>query len=318
MADAVIGTDVDYRVTLWNPAAERLYGYSAEEALGRPARELATYENDTSRVRLEAALDRDGIAHVEFRARTKSGAWRDVELIAMAVRDEAGDPAGYLGIHRDVSARKRADPEHRRLAAVVQASPDFIGVSDLEGWPLFLNEAGQRLAGLDGMEEVRAHHIAEFFAPEVRAALRDELLPRLLAQGREAWELDFLNLRTAERIPVSWDAFRIDDPDTGEPLAIATITRDLRERRRAQQEIDGYRRRIDTVFASISDAFYALDRDFRFSYLNDRAVQVLGDLLGEPLSREDFLGNEVFAMFPHIVGTAIERNFRLALAERCT
>src|SRR3954470_18995438 len=51
MADAVIGTDVDYRVTLWNPAAERLYGYSAEEAMGRPAREIATYENDTSRAR---------------------------------------------------------------------------------------------------------------------------------------------------------------------------------------------------------------------------------------------------------------------------
>src|SRR3954462_3071497 len=136
MADAVIGTDVDYRVTLWNPAAERLYGYSAEEAMGRPAREIATFENDPSRLRLEAALDRDGIAHVEFRARTKSGVWRDVERPAAAVRDEAGDPVGYLGIHRDVSARKRTDLEHRRLSAVIQASPDFIGVSDLEGWPL--------------------------------------------------------------------------------------------------------------------------------------------------------------------------------------
>src|SRR6185436_5912321 len=137
MADAVIGTDLEYRVTLWNPAAERLYGYSAAEAMGRPARDLATYENDTSRLRLEATLDRDGIAYVEFRARTKSGVWRDVELIATAVRDEAGDRVGFLGIHRDVSARKLADLEHRRLSAVIQASPDFIGVSDLQGRPLF-------------------------------------------------------------------------------------------------------------------------------------------------------------------------------------
>src|SRR3954468_14710224 len=183
MADAVIGTDVDYRVTLWNPAAERLYGYTAEEAMGRPARELSTYEDDTSRLRLEAALDRDGIAHVEFRARTKSGVWRDVELIAQAVRDGAGDPVGYLGIHRDVSARKRAELEHRRLSAVIQASPDFIGVSDLEGRPVFLNEAGQRLAGLNGMDEVRAHHIADFFAPEERAAVFAELLQRLIEHG---------------------------------------------------------------------------------------------------------------------------------------
>jgi PAS domain S-box-containing protein len=316
MADAVVGTDLQYRVTLWNPAAEQLYGYSAEEAMGRPARDLASYEGDTSRLRLEAALDRDGIAHAEFRARTKSGVWRDVELIVTAVRDEAGDPFGYLGIHRDVSARKHAELEHRRLSALVQASHDFIGVSDLDGQPLFLNEAGQRLAGLNGMEEVRARHIADFVAPEGRADLRDELLPRVLADGRAACELDFVDLRTGERVPVSWDAFRIDDPDTGEPLALATISRDLRERRRAQQEIEDYRRRIDTVFGSISDAFYALDRDFRFIYLNDRAVQVLGDLLDEPLSLEDFLGNEVFAMFPGIVETDTERNFRLALAER--
>ena len=75
---------------------------------------------------------------------------------------------------------------------------------------------------------------------------------------------------------------------------------------------------MDTVFASITDAFYGLDGDFRFSYLNDRAVEVLGDLLGEDLRREDFLGNEVFAMFPGVVGTDTERNFRLALAERRT
>src|SRR3954462_14584757 len=91
MADAVVGTDLDYRVTLWNPAAERLYGYSAEEAMGRPAREIASYEHDASRLRLEAALDREGIAHLEFRARTKSGMSRDVEVIATAVRDGAGD-----------------------------------------------------------------------------------------------------------------------------------------------------------------------------------------------------------------------------------
>src|SRR3954466_12282020 len=87
MADAVIGTDLEYRVTLWNPAAERLYGYSNQEAMGRPARELATYENDTSRLRLEAELDREGIAHVEFGAQSKSGVWRDVELIATTVSD---------------------------------------------------------------------------------------------------------------------------------------------------------------------------------------------------------------------------------------
>ena len=54
-----------------------------------------------------------------------------------------------------------------------------------------------------------------------------------------------------------------DRPATGKSVALATITRDLRERRRAQEEIEGYRRQMDTVFASITDAFYGLDGDFR-------------------------------------------------------
>src|SRR4051794_22328861 len=225
MTDAVIGTDLEYRVTLWNPAAELLYGYSAEEAMGRPARELATYENDTSRLRLEAALDRDGIARVEFRARTKSGVWRDIELSATEVRDEAGEPVGSLGIHRDVSARKRAESEHRRQSAIIQASPDFIGMSALEGPPGFLNQAGQRLTGLDGMEQVRAIHIADFIPPDGRAAFVNEVVPRLVAGDRQTMEMDFENVRTGERIPVAFDAFRVDDPETGEPLGLATVTR---------------------------------------------------------------------------------------------
>lgn len=288
MADAVVGTDLAGRVTLWNAAAERLHGHSAEEAMGRPADELL---------------------------RDADGRVGDLERTTTTVRDEAGEAVGSLLIHRDATDGHRVELGDRRLLAVIDASPDFIGVSDLEGRPLFLNAAGRRLAGLSDMDEVRGHHITEFFAPEQRAALRNELLPRVLAQGRQAWELDFYDFRTGERIPVWWDAFRIDDPDTGEPIALATVTRDLREPRGLRQELERHRRYVDTVFANITDAFYSLDRGLRFSYLNDRAVRALAALLGEDLGAEDFLGNEVFAMFPGMLGTDTERYYRMALAE---
>ena len=219
-----------------------------------------------------------------------------------------------MRIHGHLTERDGAGPEH--LWAVVAASQDFIGMSDLDGRPFFLNEAGRRLVGLPDEEDVRALHISDFVAPEDREVLREELVPRVLALGRQTRELAFVDFRTGERIPVSWDAFRIDDLETGEPVALATISRDLREGQTGRAEIIArYERRVDTILASITDAFYGLDQNFNFSYLNDRAVEVLGDLLGEDLSREDFLGNEVFAMFPGIVGTDSERNFRLARAE---
>src|SRR3954469_19007208 len=316
MADAVIATDAAFRVTVWNPAAQRLYGYSAEEAIGRPARDLATFEGDASRVELEDTPERIGRAHVELVARQKSGAYVDVELIVTALRDDDGRVVGHLGIHRDVTERKRVVAEHRRLSAIVQNSSEFIGLADVGGRVLFVNEAGRRLVGLGDMEEARTTRILDFVVRDDRDRVRDEVLPAILAEGRYKSEVDLADLRTGDRIPVTLDGFRIDDPASGRPVALAAIMRDLRDLRRAKAELQRYEHQIDAIFASITDAFYALDTEFRFVYLNARGVEVLGDLLGEVLTADDFLGREVFAMFPGIVGTEAEHNFRRALREQ--
>ena len=162
MPDAVIGPDEEFRVTAWNAGAERLYGYTKGEALGRFARELSTLVGDPSHVELEAALVRDGRVQRELRARRGDGTIVELELFVSRVHD----PPGYVGVHRDVTERRVAELDRRRLAAIVQSASDFIGLADLEGRPLFLNDAGRRMVGLDSMEAVRATAIAEFFVPE--------------------------------------------------------------------------------------------------------------------------------------------------------
>ena len=191
-------------------------------------------------------------------------------------------------------------------------------MADLEGWPLFLNEAGQRLVGPERHGEVRALHIADFFAPEERADRSRRAAAAVLGTGARRGSWTSSTSSTGERIPVSWDAFRIDDPDTGgagrdgddHPGPARAAARAGGDRGLPPADRHGLRQHHRRVLRA--------RRDFRFSYINDRAVQVLGDVLGEPLGREDFLGNEVFAMFPGVVGTDAERNFRLALAERRT
>ena len=108
--DGVIGTDAEnFRITSWNRGAERLYGFTAQEVLGRPAREVASYPRDPSRVELEGQLLQTGRTWTQFTARRKDGARVEVELIAVAVHDDGGDITGYLGIHRDVTERERAE-----------------------------------------------------------------------------------------------------------------------------------------------------------------------------------------------------------------
>src|SRR5215203_4626157 len=131
MPDAVVGTHADFHITVWNAGAERLYGYTKGEALGRFARELTALVGDPSHVELEEALIRDGRVQGELRARRGDGTIAELEVFISRVQD----PPRYVGVHRDVTERRIAELDRRRLAAVVQSASDFIGLADLEGRP---------------------------------------------------------------------------------------------------------------------------------------------------------------------------------------
>jgi PAS domain S-box-containing protein len=176
MADAVIATDAEFRVTLWNPAAERLYGYRRDDALGRYARDVASYEGDTSRRHLEAQLDSTGRAHVEFTARRKDGTFVDVELIAIAVAGDDGQVLGHLGIHRDITERKAAEVARARQARQ-QAAVAELGVraSRAESAVALMQEAVAVVARMLVVELVAVHEL-----------LRDDA--RLLLRAGAGWD----------------------------------------------------------------------------------------------------------------------------------
>ncbi len=126
--DGIIVTDaLDFRVTSWNRGAELLYGFSADEVLGRPAREIASYPGDRARPKLEQELLDAGRTRIEFRARRKDGTTVDVDLIAVALSDAQGRTSGYLGIHRDITRRRRAEAELRRAKVRAEEILESIG-----------------------------------------------------------------------------------------------------------------------------------------------------------------------------------------------
>lgn len=100
--DAVLGTDAAFRLTVWNRGAERLYGYAAEEVLGRDAREFASPDRDASRLEVDRELFGGDRTRAELTAYRKDGTPVEVELIALAVRDEHGEITGY--VHRAMAA----------------------------------------------------------------------------------------------------------------------------------------------------------------------------------------------------------------------
>jgi PAS domain S-box-containing protein len=130
--DAVVGTDPEFRLTVWNRGAERLYGFTGEEVLGRPAREVASYAGDQSRLEMERELVETDRTRTEITAYRKDRSPVEVELISVAVRDEDGAVSGYLGIHREITEQKRAKEERDRRA-FQQALVAALGLRALAG-----------------------------------------------------------------------------------------------------------------------------------------------------------------------------------------
>lgn len=114
--DAIIGKTLDGRITSWNSAAQRLYGYSAEEAIGRPVQMLIPVDRVDEEMRILANLAHGmPVPAFDTVRRTKDGRLVEVSLAISPIRDAEGRIAGASKIARDISQRKQA--EQARLKA---------------------------------------------------------------------------------------------------------------------------------------------------------------------------------------------------------
>jgi PAS domain S-box-containing protein len=163
--DAVCEMDAGLRITDWNPAAERMFGYAAGEAIGVNAFEIlqwmVTAEERAAFVRHVEASE---ILRTEAELRTKQGAtvWSDVTVIAKRRPD--GALVRFIAVHRDITARKRAD-ELFRLA--VEAAPAAMILVDRQGTIVMLNALTEPLLGY-GRDEIIGQSIEQLVPARFR------------------------------------------------------------------------------------------------------------------------------------------------------
>ncbi|AYN42777.1 MEKHLA domain-containing protein [Streptomyces dangxiongensis] len=128
--DAILAKTLDGYITYWNAAAARLYGYSAQEAIGRHVSLLAPAEmQDDIRALLRRLREGEKVEHFETLRVTRSGALLDVDVTLWPTRDSRGKVVGACAIVRDISDRKRAEAEltalleqQRHIALTLQRS----------------------------------------------------------------------------------------------------------------------------------------------------------------------------------------------------
>ena len=171
----------------------------------------------------------------------------------------------------------------RMLASLVAASREFIGIADLKGNALYVNEAGRKLVGLRDMEAVRSTRIIDYFAPEDHRKIYDEVLPAVRNTGFWEGELRFRNFETAQSIPVLYNIFPVCD-SSGAIVAYGTVTRNLTDSKLADQQL----RSMASIVESSDDAIVSKDVNGIILSWNKGAERIFGftpeEAIGQPIT----------------------------------
>lgn len=253
--DAVIAIDNHQRVTYLNAAAERQYGVTADDALGRPLREL--YEWRWNKPEDESAaceaLNTKGLWRGENTHVRRDGTSLDVESVVSILKDPEGHAVGLLAAVRDITHRKRAQEALResqqRFARFMQHLPGLAWIKDTAGRYVFANEAAMR-AFRTSSAELPGKTDEELFPSPTAAEFRDNDR-RALASESGIQTVESLEHEDGVVHHSIVSKFPIPGRD-GNPALIGGMAIDITERMRAEEALRQADRRKDEFLATLA------------------------------------------------------------------
>ncbi len=242
--DAIIGETLDRQITSWNRGAERLYGYPADEIIGRSMDILVP---DDQKDRMHEVFAR--IAHgghvdaYETERVRKDGSRVAVAVSLSPVRNRAGEPIGVAAIARDISARKRQEEALRRSKqslSTLLANLPGMAYRSIPGSPWridFVSEGAEALTGYTKEElEAGTPSILDLIDPDELPGLRRDI-ERAVEAG-EPFHLTYpITTRSGERKWVMDQGRRVRDV-AGAPTAVEGIMMDITDRVRARHLLE--------------------------------------------------------------------------------
>jgi len=218
-----------------NDAALHHYGYERAEFLRMSVSDLHPPDEIPRLLKAFHGKSASEKTAGQWHHRLKDGSAIDVEIFLHSI--QYSERAAVLVVAEDVTERKRSEEERQKFLALVENSRDFIAVSDLQCNVQYINPAGRALLGMSGSDSVNGTHGKDYVAPEDFLLMRDTIFPAILSSGHWQGELRFRNHRTGQDQPMDYVGFLLKDLQSGEPRLVATISRDISERRSLEQQL---------------------------------------------------------------------------------
>jgi PAS domain S-box-containing protein len=250
------------------------------------------------------------VANEEYFNVLADGSRLMVRCSSSPVYDDEGEIIAGVLVMDDITEQRLLEERLTRHAGLLENVEDAVisvdeqfrvtswnkGAEKLYGW------TEEEVLGLDAMEHVRLGMTdAERWAMRRETTEVGRMRVEALAEHKDGTRIDIELINVAVR------------DERGEITGYFGIHRDVTERKRAEEALREAHQRSETILESIADAFVAFDREWRYTYVNERALRRIEEWTGKRLRREDVLGKVSWELFPDAIGTEVEQRLRDAM-----
>ena len=281
----IILFDPQWLVKLWNPAAERVFGWRETEVLGQSLPFIAE-ENQEEHRRLRERVDRgESVADVEVKRHRKDGSPVDLSISTAALRDATGKVTGIMSVNIDITERKRAESALRMFQFSTDEAADAVFWMDRHAGFYYVNDQACRSLGYtrEELTHLRLFDIDSDYPRESwESDWRQFQEGRIQTQQLETWH----RRKDGTRFPVEISArqFRFDDTD----LHVA-FARDITQRKRVEEHLRQSQAELDATYTHAPIILCLLDAQLQVHRLNRAGLEFASlagtDPVGMPFCR---------------------------------
>ncbi|MDC4205262.1 MAG: PAS domain S-box protein [Candidatus Manganitrophus sp.] len=278
VGDAILATDDQLTLTAWNLAAEKIYGWKAEEVLGRKMYDAVRSElTDIQRSEALQAISEKGYYHADLVHTRKDGTQIHIQGYTIALRDESGRITGYVSANRDVTEHKRAEEALRAAKEfsenLIQTANVIILSLDAEGKIDIFNETAEKITGYT-LLELKGKNWFEILVPKDRYPRVWEEFNRLLAGGAPKTFENPILTKTGEERYILWqnNQVKID----GKVVATISFGNDITEQKQAEEALRAEHAFRKAIEEAMPAGVMAVDTTGRQTYVNQSFCKMVG------------------------------------------
>jgi PAS domain S-box-containing protein len=271
--DAIVSKNLDGVITSWNKGAERLFGYTAEEAIGQHIALIIPHDRQHEEAMILERLGRgERVDHFETVRVRKDGTTLDISLTISPVKNAAGHVIGASKVARDVTERKRVERALAEQARLLDLSFDAIFVRDPADRITYWNNGARQLYGYTSEEALgRVSH--ELLRTEFPEAL-DRITEKLQRDRR--WTGELIHKRKDGKQIVVASRWSLDQRDHGNGSCVLETNSDITQQKESEKALRESEERFRAIVETTPECVKLVAADGTLLHMNSPGLAMVG------------------------------------------